>query len=264
MRSDIRMVAADLDHTLLREDGTVSPATRAAIRRCRERGIRFVAATARPLRSLLEAVGDVPMDGFVYLNGAAVDIGGRRIAHHTLSPGVTREAIEAILSLRPDAKVSVEMDDILYANFHADFFAGDAHIREIDLANLPPLPAEKVLCELAPGEPEELRGMLSHGLYLHTDRYGLSFIMRAEATKLRAVKEAAEHFGIPLFACAAFGDDAPDIPMLTGCGAGIAMENATDAAKAAADEICPSNEQDGVARWMEQNLLGGHAAAPKK
>ena len=53
---------------------------------------------------------------------------------------------------------------------------------------------------------------------------------------------------------AVFGDDFNDIGMLRLCGRGIAMENAIAEVKQAADEICLSNEQDGVARWIAAQL----------
>ena len=54
---------------------------------------------------------------------------------------------------------------------------------------------------------------------------------------------------------AAFGDDFNDIGMLRLCGTGIAMENAIEEVKGVADEVCASNEKDGVAEWIEKNLL---------
>ena len=54
---------------------------------------------------------------------------------------------------------------------------------------------------------------------------------------------------------AAFGDDHNDIAMLSACGAGIAVGNAIDEVKRAADHIALSNEEDGVARWIEENIL---------
>ena len=52
----------------------------------------------------------------------------------------------------------------------------------------------------------------------------------------------------------AFGDDFNDIGMLQFCGKGIAMKNAIPEVKAIADEICLSNEEDGVAKWITENL----------
>ncbi len=76
-----------------------------------------------------------------------------------------------------------------------------------------------------------------------------------EAEKWKALKTAAGHLGISTEDIAAFGDDTIDIEMLKNCGVGVAVENALETVKAAANQICPSNDSDGVARWLEENLL---------
>lgn len=80
----------------------------------------------------------------------------------------------------------------------------------------------------------------------------VAMIMNRQATKANGIKILAAHYGIKI---AAFGDDYNDIDMLQSCGIGIAMDNALPEVKAAADQICGSNEQDGVARWIADNLL---------
>ena len=76
-----------------------------------------------------------------------------------------------------------------------------------------------------------------------------------DANKINAVKAAAEYTGIELKAIAAFGDDFNDIDMLKGCGIGIAMGNAAGEVKRAADAVCATNDRDGAAGWIEENIL---------
>ena len=54
---------------------------------------------------------------------------------------------------------------------------------------------------------------------------------------------------------AAFGDDVNDVEMVRNCGTGVAVDNAIDAVKAAAKYACGNNEDDGVAKWLEQHIL---------
>jgi hydroxymethylpyrimidine pyrophosphatase-like HAD family hydrolase len=75
------------------------------------------------------------------------------------------------------------------------------------------------------------------------------------ATKWNGVAAAAKHLGIDTAQIAAFGDDFNDIEMLEKCGIGVAMSNAIPEALAVADFIAASNNEDGVARWLEENLL---------
>jgi len=80
-------------------------------------------------------------------------------------------------------------------------------------------------------------------------------VMNKNARKRNAIKEIANHFGVTLAETAAFGDDYNDIEMLQDCGIGVAVANAIDETKAAADLICDTNENDGVAKWIEENIL---------
>jgi hypothetical protein len=75
------------------------------------------------------------------------------------------------------------------------------------------------------------------------------------AVKWNAVKAIAGHYGLCTDSFVAFGDDVNDLEMLANCGVGVAMENAIDAVKAVARHICGSNNDDGVANWLEEHIL---------
>lgn len=75
------------------------------------------------------------------------------------------------------------------------------------------------------------------------------------ANKWNGIKALMEHADIETENVAAFGDDFIDIEMLTHCGVGVAVGNAIDEAKAAADFICDTNDNEGVAKWIEENIL---------
>ena len=77
--------------------------------------------------------------------------------------------------------------------------------------------------------------------------------MEKSATKRKAIEATAAYFGIFLSDVAAFGDDHNDIEMLRVCG--VAVANAVDEAKAAADFCCGANDSDGVAKWIEERVL---------
>jgi len=70
-----------------------------------------------------------------------------------------------------------------------------------------------------------------------------------------SVAERRRASGMTLAEIAAFGDDTPDIGMLRLCGLGVAMGNAIPAVKAAADVVIGTNDEDGIAEWLEETLL---------
>lgn len=79
--------------------------------------------------------------------------------------------------------------------------------------------------------------------------------MNQSATKYHAISFLAERYQISTDDIIAFGDDYNDLEMIKKCGKGIAVGNALEMVKGAADEVCESNQKDGVARWIEGNLL---------
>ncbi len=79
-------------------------------------------------------------------------------------------------------------------------------------------------------------------------------VMNKNATKLNGIKAIADAMGISLDEVAAFGDDYNDIDMLTHCGISVAMGNAPDKVKATAKHTCGTNDDDGLANWLIDNL----------
>lgn len=73
--------------------------------------------------------------------------------------------------------------------------------------------------------------------------------------KTAAIEALVRMLGISLSDTAAFGDDSNDVDMLRLCGTGVAVANAVEEARAAADCITASNDDDGVALWIERSIL---------
>ncbi|HPF56766.1 MAG TPA: HAD hydrolase family protein, partial [Clostridiales bacterium] len=76
-----------------------------------------------------------------------------------------------------------------------------------------------------------------------------------EAEKMTALEAVLPRLGIIAAQVAAFGDDMVDLELIKRCGVGVAVENAIPEIKEAADEITGSNDENGVADWIEKNLL---------
>ena len=252
----VKMIATDLDGTLLRDDKTVSEYTASVFRRCSETGIKIVFATARPLRTVKIMNIDIKRDAVIYHNGAVIEIDGtvcfrRGIPHETAKMLLLRAADEF-----KDMKISVEIDDSLYSNFDvANVWPGEFSVLS-DFKDLPKTPADKIIFGTAEGRLiEKIKKMLPDGLHTIVSENRLLMVMNDEACKSKAVVKIAEHYGVSLEETVAFGDDSNDINMLKYCANGVAVENAIDEAKAAAKFICGSNEDDGVAKWIEERVL---------
>jgi hydroxymethylpyrimidine pyrophosphatase-like HAD family hydrolase len=79
--------------------------------------------------------------------------------------------------------------------------------------------------------------------------------MHRDATKAKAVAAVANYLDIEQTEIVAFGDDANDIDLLQYCGVSVAVSNAINEVTAVADHICDDNDNDGVAKWLEENVL---------
>jgi len=248
------MVVTDLDGTLLRDDKTLSAFTLEVLHKLRRERILFAVATARPIRAVDGMMPGLRYDAGIFHNGAVVTEEGRRIAGWGIEQPY--ELIRPILADRADCHVAVEVDDLLYANFDVDrIWRGVPYLPTPDFQELRLLTADKIIIET--DTLEKMAGYqpyLTKELYLELSEHTIAMIMHRQATKQQAVRFLAERHGFRMGEVVAFGDDYNDIDMLKGCGIGVAVGNALEVVKAAADEVCESNGNDGVARWLTARL----------
>ena len=87
-----------------------------------------------------------------------------------------------------------------------------------------------------------------------SDGYWYKFT-RKNVTKENAIMRIAEAYGFGMESIIAFGDDFADIGMLELCGLGVAMGNAIDEVKDRADIVIGSNDEEGIAYFIEENIL---------
>lgn len=259
MNRNIKMVVTDLDRTLLREDKTISAYTQETLAALRARGIPFAIATARPARAVRKQLGFLRYDGAVFFNGAVTAVGSETTAYRLENALLI---VEAILRDRPETQISVEMDDSLYSNLPPEALGhwGSDYCRTTDFREIAGRQVEKILIS-SPKDPPgnwaaAYEKYIPAELYMQLSEGSLLMVMHRQATKRNGVEALCSHYGISLGEAAAFGDDLNDMDMLRACGWGVAVANALPEVKAAADETCPSNEADGVAHWLRENLLG--------
>ena len=263
-----RLVASDLDGTLLRSDGTVSRRTRETLRRVEAAGTEIVLVTARPPR-WLDHLGDVAGSHGVILcaGGAfAYDVRSRTVtAEHCLTS-------DTVLSLAADLR-----DALPGIGFAVERRTGFAHepgyvvagseprgvtiveAPDVDASDLEslldPLPGK--LLAKCPGVPHEefherVRTVVGERAVLaFSGALGLAEISAAGVTKAAALADWCGHRGVAARDVWAFGDMPNDLPMLRWAGTAYAVANADPQVRAIADATTESNDDDGVARVLE-------------
>lgn len=249
----MKAIITDLDRTLLRTDKSISGYTRDVLKKCRERGILVMTASARPLRDIRGYQKQVGFDAVTATNGAVIDLPERRLEY-----GIRGESGEEILSglLRfPDVFLSIETSRGLYSNRDIPIW------KPVVYENFPKLPDDLVLYKiLASSSQQELyhhvTRVLTEDVYHTVSNQELVQIMSVEATKWNGVRQMLACFGISPHDAVYFGDDNDDIEPIRNCGTGVAVSNAIPAVLEAADCIADSNDNDGVARFIEEKILG--------
>lgn len=249
------MFVTDLDGTLLRTDKTVSSYSLDIINEIKKQGIIFVIATARPVRTVKKYLPFLKYDAGIFHNGAVIYNKNERIGGIGIETPLN--IVINILNGLPEYRVSVEANDMLYSNFNADeIWHGVEYIKTDNFNELKDKTADKIIVEAnSPDEMNKINKYINSDLYLQLSENRIAMIMHKQATKINGINVISKQYGISIDEIAAFGDDYNDINMIESCGMGIAVSNAINEVKNAADEICSGNDDDGVAKWLEENII---------
>lgn len=166
---------------------------------------------------------------------------------------VAKPFVKKLVEALPDERISIEYPHLKIANFDeselwlADIINDIDHPLDID--------ATKIVVNAGAEIYDKLCALLHNDIYAQLCEGRLILTMHRNATKWNAINAVTARFKISTLDITAFGDDINDIEMLRKCGIGIAVANALEEAKAAADYICDTNDNDGVAKWIEENVL---------
>ena len=263
----IRLVAIDLDGTLLRTDKRLSMRCVEAIAEATRRGVHVVLASARPPRSMREIYHRLGLDTVqVNYNGALIhDLPRyRHLYHCPLPPRLALRIVRLARRVDPQIVISAEILDRWYTDRVDETLATETARQQGPdylgpLAGFLNVPVTKLML-LAP--PERLGAV--HGAVrrrfgrkvglLVSDRHLLQIVNR-QVDKAGALARVAHDYGIPRAQVMAIGDAPNDIGMLRWAGLGVAVQNAWDLARDAADCTVPSNDQDGVAHALHRYVL---------
>jgi len=259
--SGIRLVATDLDGTLLHTDGTVTERTRAALEAVEARGVTVVFVTGRPvrwMRDLWQHVGDHGLA--VCSNGALVyDVPAGAV--RSIRPIPVDVALEVAGLLRsgiPGTTFALERTDGFAVE---EAFKGDEPLPEGvtvgPLAELLDADTVKILARHDDLAAEEFwagtERLVGHLVTTTWSSVGaLVEISAAGVTKASTLALLCEELGITRDQVVAFGDMPNDLAMLEWAGTSYAMANAHASVLALADRTAPAHDEDGVAAVLEQ------------
>lgn len=259
-----RVIATDLDGTLLRGDGTIGRRTREALAAAVAAGIRIVLCTARPPRWMAPLAQATGCEGLALCaNGAVIwDLGAQAaVETFPLTPAVAHAVVHRLRPALPEGAWALErVDRFAHEPGYRPRWPvpDDTLVGDIDtllhepavklMLRHPRLPADALLARAHAlvGERVELSHSSTEDALLEISAQGVS-----KASSLQRLCAAA---GVHRAAVMAFGDMPNDLAMLRWAGTGVAVANAHPAVLAAADEVTAANDDDGVARRLEAIL----------
>lgn len=252
----VKMIALDLDDTLLRGDKSISEYTLSVLERCRQKGIKIAIATARSESASKRCIDEINPDIVISSAGSLVRY-GEEIVHKCMMSVETSNGIVAdIMGAKEFISTSVEAETGFYATWkeasspdyaHAVCYDFEVPLSEETYKIDAQLSSEAFAKEVAAKYQDcALTGFSGENWYRFASK---------SSGKMSGIKAIAKFLELDVSEIASFGDDFSDIEMIKHCGHGVAMGNAIAQVKAVARHTCDTNENDGVAKWLEQNAL---------
>ena len=261
-----RLIALDLDGTTVHHDGSMSPAVRQAVGEVADAGFHVVIATGRAILAAMPLIADLGLEhGFAVCSNGAVTLeldpehtdGYRILETVTFDPA---PALEILRGSWPDAVVAVEELGVGF-KVSAPFPDGelDGEVRVVPWEELGSLPATRVTFRSPTGTAEDFLALVER-LGLHEVSYAVGFtawldINPEGVSKASALELIRRRLGVETVHTVAVGDQRNDIEMLQWAARGVAMGNAPDEVKAAANEVTTHVDEDGLVPVL-MSLLG--------
>ena len=268
------LVVADLDGTMLHdanafESRYLSQETVSASKRLSECGIPLAIITARPVGSAFDFIHDLNAQVCAYLNGALIDFD---CAHSTIGELTSQRSLDTLtrfgfdsqhacsvclrlLNEIPTLRIGIVMNDVRYTNFDVRMLWNEQDFIITDFSNVPSGIADKIIIVPRESEKEKLQSILPDDFSLHISEDVLWMLTNPLANKGHALNVICDRLGVKASRTVVFGDDIIDIDMFRAGGYGVAVANSNQRLLAIADEICASNNDDGVANWLKNELF---------
>ncbi|XRQ09529.1 HAD family hydrolase [Actinomadura welshii] len=261
--SSPRVIATDLDGTIVRSDGTISARTVAALARVEQAGAMLVMVTGRPPRWMTEIAAAVDHHGVaICANGAVVyDLHTETVLRaEEIPPPVIAEAVGRLRSISPELRFAVEHpdgfayeDSYLLGRWDAKALGGHAVTPE----DLVERSGTKLLAFHPEADPDSLSEKAVKAVgdlvtVTHSSGRGLLEMSVRGVTKASALAALCTEHGIAADYVTAFGDMPNDLPMLTWAGTSYGVANAHPLVLAAVTHKTSRNDDDGVAEVLER------------
>jgi Cof subfamily protein (haloacid dehalogenase superfamily) len=249
-----KLLLFDLDDTLLNSEKFISQANVSAIIKCKSIGMNIGYITARSPRKVKMFLKDLPCDCIAYYNGASIFAENILLEKNEIPYTEGIKTMSEIQNAYPEALIGAYLEPYNYFNGQIqNIITKEAYCGTIQ--DLPQYDIQRIRLVMKAYKNATLTQFLTSDMKCLFYIDGSAVITSKKATKDNALHRFAEYFNIAISDVIAFGDDTNDIEMIKTAGIGVAMGNAIDEVKYAADFVCDINDNDGVAKWINNFLL---------
>lgn len=254
---DIKLILVDLDLTLLKSDGTLSLHTIEVLKKCQKKGIKVGFCTSRGTTRIKQYQDKVNPDVVICNAGGCVFYNGNLIHSETFTLEETHKLLDRVYEVLGDeAEITIDtLDDFFWNKTVNKSTQYMPEAKFHDCKNFPE-PAMKFCVQLSDSEKaDKIKTVVENcDAVPFSDIPWYKFAPKTE-TKENGILFISKYLNIPTNQMISFGDDFSDIGMLKTTGIGVAMGNAIPQVKEIADDCTVSCDEDGVAVYLEKNVL---------
>lgn len=255
---ELKMLLFDLDGTLLQSDKTISQRTLKTLQKCRARGILIGVSTSRSEKNSLKFIEELCPDIIISSGGALVKYSDRYIYKAEFTSEETIAMIKAARDIcGSECEITIDTVSEHYWNYKMDPNKLDPSWGEsiyTDFNNFREKALKMCVEIFDPDKAKQLADTLTEcDCVKFVDGEWYKFTKK-NVTKETAILKICKECDISAENIMAFGDDLVDIGMLKLCGLGVAMGNALEEVKRAADIVIGGNDEEGIGRYLEDFL----------
>lgn len=262
------LIVLDLDGTLLTDEKAISERTKKTLMHLKENGHEVMIATGRPYRSSEMYYHELGLQTpIVNFNGAFVHHPRNKswgTYHSPMDMKVAKEIVEALQNFQFH-NIIAEIQDDVYFHYHDEKLinlmqVGSPKVTTGDLRNFLTASPTSMLIHTDQQHVDDIRQHLSdvHAEVIDHRRWADPFhvieMVKTGLNKAVGIKRVAQHLNVPVERIIAFGDEDNDLEMLEYAGTGVAMGNAIDQLKNVANEVTLTNEEDGIALFLQEKF----------